>query len=89
MTAENTNIFTLTDDNGNEVEFEYLDTVELDGVEYLVLLPMDDNEVVILEIQPVDEENESYAPVKSPATLKKVFKIFKKKYENVLNFEEE
>lgn len=85
---ENSNIFTLTDVNGNEVEFEYLDTVEYENKEYLILLPFDSNEVVILEVEPIDDENENYVDVKSIATLKKVFAIFKKRYENVLNFED-
>lgn len=41
MTEERDNIITLVDDDGNEVEFEYLDTVELNGNDYLVLSPLD------------------------------------------------
>lgn len=85
---EKENIFTLTTPEGEEVDFEYLDTIEYENVEYLVLLPIDGNEIRILEIEPIDDENENYVDVKSIATLKKVFNIFKKKYEDVLNFED-
>ena len=33
------NIIVLNDEDGNEVEFEYLDAVEMDGTEYIILLP--------------------------------------------------
>ena len=34
------NIVLLTDEDGNEVKFEFLDLVELDEEEYVVLLPV-------------------------------------------------
>lgn len=42
---EKENIFTLTTPEGQEVDFEYLDTIEYENVEYLVLLPVDGNEI--------------------------------------------
>ena len=38
------NIIVLNDENGEEVQFEFLDLVELDGEEYVVLLPADEAE---------------------------------------------
>ena len=38
------NIITLTDEEGKESNFELLDLVELDNEEYVVLLPVDDEE---------------------------------------------
>jgi uncharacterized protein YrzB (UPF0473 family) len=81
----------LTDENGDEVEFEYLDCIEYEGVEYLVLMPADDeadDEVVILEVVPVDEENENYMGVEDEAVLNAVFAIFREKYKDILVFEE-
>ena len=37
-------IVTLTDENGNEVSFEYLDLIEYQGAEYVVLLPVEGEE---------------------------------------------
>ena len=85
---EEESILTLTDENGDELNFEYLDCIELDGTEYLVLMPEDSNEIVILEVQPVDEENENYVGVESEDTLDAVYQIFKERYKDVLEFED-
>ena len=87
---EEVSILTLTDENGNDVNFEYLDCIEYQGKEYLALLPEDDesNELVILEVEPVDEENENYLAVEDEAVLNAVFAIFKEKYQDIMNFEE-
>ena len=81
-------ILTLTDENGDELRFEYLDCIEMEGVEYLVLMPEESNEIVILEIQPVDEENENYVAVESEETLDAVYAIFKERYKDVLECED-
>lgn len=87
---EEVSILTLTDDKGNDVEFEYLDCIEYNGKEYLVLMPMEEDavEIVILEIEPVDEENENYLAVEDENTLNAVYGIFKEKYKDILTFEE-
>ena len=88
---EETSILTLTDENGQDVEFEYLDCIEYMGKEYLVLMPVESEsaEIVILEVEPVDEENENYLSVQNEDILNAVYQIFKEKYEDVLTFEEE
>lgn len=83
------NIITLTDEEGKESNFELLDLVELDNEEYVVLLPVDDEEseepgeVVILKVEDSDddsdEETESYVSVEDEETLTKVFEMFKDK----------
>ena len=85
---EEVSILTLTDENGADVEFEYLDCIEYEGKEYLVLLPMEEDaaEVVILEVEPVDEENENYLAVDDEDVLMAVYAIFKEKFKDVLNF---
>ena len=85
---EEESILTLTDENGEELNFEYLDCIELNGTEYLVLMPEESNEIVILEVQPVDEENENYVAVESEDTLDAVYQIFKDRYKDVLEFED-
>ena len=88
LQEEEESILTLTDENGVDTNFEYLDCIELEGVEYLVLMPEGTNEIVILEVQPVDEENENYAAVESQAILDQVYGIFKDRYKDVLQFED-
>lgn len=87
---EEATILTLTDENGQDVDFEYLDCLDYQGKEYLVLAPMDDDsgEIVILEVEPVDEENENYLAVEDEETLDAVYGIFKEKYKDILTFEE-
>ena len=87
---EETSLITLTDENGKDTEFEYLDCIEYEGKEYLVLIPTEEdaNEIVILEVQPVDEENENYIAVESEDILDAVYEIFKTRYSDILTFED-
>ena len=88
------NIIVLNDEEGKEVKFEFLDLVELDDEEYVVLLPVaeegeeEDGEVVILKLEDTDEESdeESYVGVDDEEILNKVFQIFKEKYKDEFNF---
>ena len=88
LPEEEQNILTLTDENGVETAFEYLDVIEYEGNEYLILMPADEesDEIVILLIEPVDEENENYLAVEDEATLMAVYEIFKERYKDVLTF---
>ncbi len=83
-------ILTFNDENGEQVQFEYLDCIEYQGVEYLVLIPHEEgsNEIVILQIEPVDEENENYLAVEDESVLEAVYSIFKERYKGVLTFED-
>ena len=83
-------ILILTDENGADVEFEYLDSIDYEGKEYLVLMPADElaTEIVILEVEPVDEENENYLSVADEAILNAVYGLFKERYKDILTFED-
>ena len=87
---EESSILTLTDENGVDNDFEYLDCIEYKGKEYLVLMPVDtvETEIVILEVEPMDEENENYLAVEDEKLLNAVYEIFKEKYKDVLTFED-
>lgn len=84
------NVIILNDENGNPVSFEFLDLIEYDGAEYVVLLPMEEDadEVVILRLEEVadDPEVESYVSVEDEDTLNAVFEIFKQKFQDAFNF---
>ena len=90
LQEEEESTLVLTDENGIDQEFEYLDCIEYEGKEYLVLIPAEEeaNEIVILEIQPVDEENENYLAVEDEAVLNAVYGIFKERFADVLTFED-
>ena len=90
LQEEDVSTLTLTDENGEDTEFEYLDCIGYDGKEYLILLPLDDeeNSIVILEVEPVDEETENYLSVTDTDVLNAVYSIFKDRYKDVLEFED-
>ena len=88
------NIVILNDEDGNEVKFEFLDLVELEDEEYVILLPVIDDgveeegEVVILKVEDTDEdsEEESYVSVEDEEILNKVFEIFKERFKDDFDF---
>lgn len=87
------NIVILNDEDGNEVEFEFLDLIEFEGEQYVVLLPTaeteedDAGEVVILKLEDTEsEDEESYVSVDDEETLNTVFEIFKEKFKDEFNF---
>ncbi|MEE0872578.1 MAG: DUF1292 domain-containing protein [Ruminococcus sp.] len=82
-------LITLEDEEGNEVEFEFLDVIEYDNEEYIVLIENreDADEVVILKINVLDDENEEYLSIEDEDLLETLFDIFKQKYEGEIDFE--
>lgn len=92
------NIIILNDEDGNNVKFEFLDLVELDNEEYVVLLPVteegeeEEGEVVILKVEDNDDENseeESYVSVEDEDILNRVFDMFKEKFKDEFDFVDE
>lgn len=85
------NIITLQDENGEDVRFEFLDLVEYAGNEYVVLLPVeeDDGQVVILQLKEGDDDEvENYVGVDDDETLNAIFAIFKEKFKDEFKFED-
>ena len=83
-------IITLEDDLGNEKDFEFLDTVEYDGDEYIVLLPVEEeeqDEVMILRVDSLNDEDEIYTGIDDESILQAVFDIFKERYKDDFDFE--
>lgn len=89
LNEEEVSILELTDEDGNEVEFELVDSVDYEGEEYLILLPMEeeDPEVVILKVVTDGKGNESYVTVDTEETLMAVFEIFKERFKDIFTFE--
>jgi uncharacterized protein YrzB (UPF0473 family) len=90
------NIVTLKSEDGKDVKFEFLDLIEYQGGNYVVLLPVSDDgseegeEVVILKEEGITEDgqDESYASVDDEKVLNSVFEIFKDKFKDEFNFED-
>ena len=78
-------IITLHNENGEAVQFEFLDLIVYEDAEYVVFLPVDDTEeaeeVVILQLESYDEESDvgTYVGVCEEAVLLAVYRAFKER----------
>lgn len=82
------NYIELTDVDGNSVCFEFLDLIIHRGKDYVVLLQEDDNsdEVVVLQVESLSDDSESYVAVESLQILETVFEIFKERNRDFFTF---
>ncbi len=87
---EQEGIITLTNENGEEVEYQLIDSITYENAEYVVLLPVDeeDCEVVILAVEADDDEMENYVAVDDEEILEGVYEIFKERFADQLDFED-
>ena len=68
----------LTDEDGNDVEFDFCAAIEHEGKEYVVLLPDEEQEVVILQVIEAEDgsDDATYVSVDDDDVLEAVFKKF-------------
>lgn len=90
MDQERDNIVVLLDEENNKLEFEYLDSVELDGKNYAVLLPVadDDGGVYIFAIVEDGEGNSYFEAVEDDAIVDRVFDLFRENNQDEFIFDE-
>ncbi len=84
------NMITISDVQGNDHQFEFLDLIEYNEEEYVVLLEDDPeaDEVVILKVEDGDTpDTESYINVDDDRILQSVFEIFKERNKEIFDFE--
>lgn len=82
------NIVVLTDQNGKDIEFEFLDIVESNGQQYVILLPVEEaekGEVVIFRIEG-DGDDETYVGVEDAEEAERVFNAFKEQAKEDFDF---
>ena len=82
------NIVVLTDDTGKDTEFEWLDTVDMNDNQYIILLPTEEEdaeEVIILKME-TNEEEENFIPVEDEDELNQVYDIFKERNKENFDF---
>lgn len=87
---ENENYITLVDDNGKEVSFEIIGTLEYLERWFAVLIPFDeeDDGVVILEMIATDDPDyDEFVGIDDENLLNEVFNEFKKSYNGEYEFE--
>ena len=94
MAEDRDDIVVLVDENGDEEEFEYIDTVEYADNEYVILSPVaqqddeaEEEEIVILKIVQNTEGEESFAAVEDDKELDAVFEEFRLKIENEFEYD--
>lgn len=89
LSEEETQIVTLYDEKGRETDFILLDTVKIKKRYFAVLLEeseADEGEILILESVKKKGETE-YIGIDNDDLLKKVFKLFKEKNKDKIEFE--
>ncbi len=75
----NEEVFTLTDEEGNEKQFELLGSQELDGNTYLALVPVEDNEndeYVILKVEVAEDGEEMLVTIDDDDEFNRVADFF-------------
>jgi uncharacterized protein YrzB (UPF0473 family) len=91
---DNVDIVEIYDDNGDTVKFELLDTIEMQGIKYLVIAPLNEQgeieeeeieQVYITSVTPADDGQEVLEMIEDNEIIDKVFGEFKKR--NKTNFE--
>ena len=89
LITDEDNLFILNDEDGNEIKFEFLDLIELENENYVVLYPRenDNEEVVILKVQETEGDQDEYLSV-DEKTLQTVYAIFKEKFKDVYDFQD-
>lgn len=96
MTEERDDLVVLVDENGDEAEFELLDSIEMNGNEYVVLLPYvededeenDEDEVVILKVEHGSDGEDAFVNIEDDDELNAVFEEFKARVEEEYDMDE-
>lgn len=98
MTEDRDDIIVLVDEDGEEVEFELIDTIEMNDNEYVVMLPLEEDEeasendvdeVVIFKIEHGEGGEDSFVTIEDEEELSEVFEEFTKRVEEESDEDEE
>jgi uncharacterized protein YrzB (UPF0473 family) len=89
MDVERDNIVILVDENGDEAEFEHIDTIDMNDNEYVVLAPLDeedddeleDGEVIILKVEHGEDGEDTFVTIEDDDELDEVFNEFQSRME--------
>jgi uncharacterized protein YrzB (UPF0473 family) len=99
VAEERDDVVVLVDENGEETEFEHLDSFELNGNEYVVLIPLfgeefeeaeeDEEGVVILRVENDADGEDSFVSIDNEEELEAAFEEFKLRMEDEYDFYED
>lgn len=86
LEIDENSFITLTDENGNDVDFLVLDALTLDGEDYLVLTPLADedeeeNDFLFFLHSESTQEGEVYTAVEDASLLDTLSAVFKAQLE--------
>ncbi len=77
---DNEMYITLTDDDGNEIHFEFIDEFPFEGNDYVVLLPYEETEDEVVILQVIHNENDNeFLSVEDEVLLNRIFDEFEKR----------
>ena len=94
---EGADLLTLVDEDGQEHEFEIIDSVEQDGEEYLALVPVmedddpeaeDSGELVILKVAKEDDGEEVLEAIEDDEEFDRIGAVFKERLKEAFDFED-
>ena len=90
LDTEEAMILELTDEEGTVREFEFLDSLELDGKDYVALIENTEEAdgVVFLEVESLDDETENYLVVDDEEIGIKLYEMFKDAHADEFEFED-
>ncbi len=97
MDEERDDIVVLIDENGEEVEFEHIDTIEMNDNEYVVLAPLDEDqdddreeeEIIILKVEHNENGEDSFVTIEDDDELDEVFNEFQTRMEEEFGSDDE
>jgi uncharacterized protein YrzB (UPF0473 family) len=89
MEDERDDIVVLVDENGDEVEFEHIDSFEMNDNEYVILAPLneeidedEEEEVIILRVEHNEDGEDSYVTIEDDDELDEVFSEFQSRMDD-------
>ncbi len=85
-------VFTLTDEDGNEKQFELLGSQEIDGNTYLALVPIEDNEndeYVILKVEEDETGEEILVTIDDDDEFNRVADFFDEELFGEIDYDED
>jgi len=85
-----TEVFTLTDDEGNESQFELIGNLEIDGKTYVALIPVDgdEEEYVVLKVVEDESGEEILITIDDDDEFDKVADAFEDEFMSELDYDE-
>ena len=82
-------VFTLTDEEGNESDFEFIGRIELDNNTYVALIPVEgtEEEYVILKVETDENGEETLITIEDDDEFDKVADAFEDEFMSEIDYD--